>query len=306
MQENKLAGFGTLFKGTLKDFGQRFGLIAAFSALTFAIGVVFPLLLSIGVVLGIKNLALGIIISFVVGLAFLFSAWLINGAFMYSMKDGASFKESFKFIWKNFKPYVWVAILPFFAIFPGLVALIIPGLVLAMFLMFSTFVFMDDGTKGIAALNKSKDYVKPRFWAIIGRSVLFVLVVAAANIVISVIGQPILQPLFSAFVVAPASLCFYWRLFKDVKAKKTETEKDNKGNFVKVLSIIGAVLFATLIIFGFVIVFTNLPAFKQAIQEAGMELTNPSVELGDSEETGLTEDQAAELQKLFEEIQNSQ
>ncbi len=304
IKENKLAGFGHLFKESIRDFGSRFGIVAAFSAITFAIGVVFPLLIGIGVVIGIGNLLLGTIIGALSALIFLFAAWLVNGAFMYSMKDGAKFKESFKFIWKNFKPYAWIALLSFFAIFSGMIALIIPGIIMAIFLMFSAFVFMDDGTKGIAALKKSKEYVKGRFWAIIGRSTLFLLVVAGANLVIGILGQPILQPLFSAFVVAPVSLCFYWRLFKDIKAKKPEPASGEGNKSIKVFTIIGMILFSAIVVIGFVFIFTNLPAVQQSLKEAATEMIAPT----DGTESGnpISDEDAQELERLLEGIQNSQ
>ena len=307
MKENKLTSFGPIFKESVKDFGSRFGTIAAFSAIIFAIGVVFPLLFTAALFVGLKSAIIGTALGGILAVLFITAAWLANGAFMYSMKDGAKFKESFKFIWKSFKPYAWIALLAFFVVLPGIVALIIPGLIMSVFLMFSLFVFMDDGTKGMAALAKSKEYVKGRFWAIIGRGTLFILVVIGANLIISILGQPILQPLFSAFVVSPISLCFYWRLFKDIKSKHPADAHAGKNKFIKALAVIGAVILSAVIVIGSVLAFTNLPAIQQIIKESILEMTSPTLDLPDeTEETGLSEEDAQELQRLFEEIQNSQ
>ena len=303
MKENKLTSFGPIFKESVKDFGSRFGTIAAFSAIIFAAGVAFPLLFTIILFLGLKNALLGTILGTLTAVVFIAFTWLANGALMYSMKDGAKFKESFKFIWKNFKPYAWIALLVLFATIPGIVALIIPALIISIFLMFSVFIFMDDGTKGMAALIKSKEYVKGRFWAIVGRAVLFVLVIAGANIAIGILGQPILQPLFNAFVVSPISICFYWRLFKDVKSKHPTDAHPDKSKFVKALAVIGAVIISALIVLGSVLVFTNLPAIQQVIKESIMEMASPSLDISDETEgTGIGDEDAQELQRLFEEI----
>lgn len=306
MKENKLTSFGPIFKESVKDFGSRFGTVAAFSAIIFAIGVIFPLLFTIALFLGLKSAILGTALGGVLAVLFITLTWLANGSFMYSMKDGAKFKESFKFIWKNFKPYAWIALFSLLVVIPGIVAFIIPGLIMSVFLMFSLFIFMDDGTKGMAALVKSKEYVKGRFWAIIGRGALFVLVVAGANLVIGILGQPILQPLFNAFVVSPISLCFYWRLFKDVKSKHTESAPSGKNKFIKVLAVIGAVIIAAAIVVGSIIVFTNLPAIKQMIEESIMEMVPTADTSAETGETGLSDEDAQELQRLFKEIQNSQ
>ena len=307
MKENKLTSFGPIFKESIKDFGARFGTIAAFSAIIFAIGVAFPLLFTVALFLGLKSAVLGTALGGLLAVLFVTLTWLVNGSFMYSMKDGAKFKESFKFIWKNFKPYAWIALLSLLAIIPGIIAFIIPGLIISIFLMFSPFIFMDDGTKGMAALVKSKEYVKGRFWAIVGRGALFVLVIMGANLAISILGQPILQPLFNAFIISPISLCFYWRLFKDVKSKHAETAPSGKNKLIKVLAIIGTVILSAATVVGLILVFTNLPAIQQVIKESIMEMASPTIDApNETGETGLSDEDAQELQRLFEEIQNSQ
>ncbi|MFZ2804203.1 MAG: hypothetical protein WA001_03195 [Patescibacteria group bacterium] len=71
--------------------------------------------------------------------------------------------------WKLVLPLVWVAILEILIIMGGLIVVIIPGIYLAVVLSFSTFFLVDEGERGLAALNKSRALVKGRFWPTLWR-----------------------------------------------------------------------------------------------------------------------------------------
>ncbi len=63
--------------------------------------------------------------------------------------------------------YMWVAFLMMFAVTTGFVALVVPGMFLAVVLMFATYANVVDGKKGLDALAYSKQLFKGRFWQIL-------------------------------------------------------------------------------------------------------------------------------------------
>ncbi|MFA4999344.1 MAG: hypothetical protein WC519_01285 [Parcubacteria group bacterium] len=301
MEKIKLNSFGSLFKESFNDFKTRFKTISVLALITLAVSIVFTPLIIVGFMAGIANVALGATISALAMIIFAFGKCFMNGVFMYSMKDGAKVKESFKFIWKNLKSYLWIIILIALVVLPGFIAGIIPGIIISVFLMFSSLIFMDDGTKGMSALIKSKNYIKGFFWPIVGRLTLFSLVVMGGTIVITILGQPILQFLLEFFVIMPVSFCFLWRLYKDLKNKKPEIASTipGKKGWIKVLAIVGGVLITVVVITISVVAVAISPKIKQGLQEFfALHLTtyqNDNINVNDEG-----------LQKLLENIQGTQ
>jgi hypothetical protein len=62
-------------------------------------------------------------------------------------------------------PLLWIGALNLLIVFGGTVLFILPGIYFAIVLSFSNFFLIEDGAHGTAALAKSRDLVKGRFWA---------------------------------------------------------------------------------------------------------------------------------------------
>ncbi|MCX6779267.1 MAG: glycerophosphoryl diester phosphodiesterase membrane domain-containing protein [Candidatus Magasanikbacteria bacterium] len=71
--------------------------------------------------------------------------------------------------WRDTVPFLWVSILTGLIILGGSILLIIPGLIFTIWYFFSIYVFSIEGTRGFPALQKSKDLVQGRFWAVVWR-----------------------------------------------------------------------------------------------------------------------------------------
>lgn len=67
--------------------------------------------------------------------------------------------------------YFWVSILVVVAVIAGLILFIIPGLILAIYLAFATYIFVLENKRGIEALKSSYDLVNGRWWATLWRVV---------------------------------------------------------------------------------------------------------------------------------------
>ncbi|MFA5053468.1 MAG: hypothetical protein WC565_05390 [Parcubacteria group bacterium] len=265
----KLKSFGLLFKESLVDYKSRFKTIAALSAISLAVSVVLPLLALFGFLLGLSNTVVGTIFGTIGTAIFILAICFVQGAFIFSMKDGAGVKESFRFIRSNFKSFLWIAILSFCIVFPGSLLLFFPGAIISMFIIFSSRVFMDEGKKGFSALKRSIDYVRGYFWPVVGRHLLLGLITIGALIVSSIVIKEPFNSLLNAFVIAPIGLCFSWRLYKDLKEKRPEVASSSpkKKGWIKAIAIIGIIIVSALTIAILVFMPTILKAIGNALIE---------------------------------------
>ena len=126
----------------------------------------------------------------------------------------------YKSIWPILGKFLLTQALAGLFILLGLVLLIIPGLILAVRYLFVPFVVLAEGKSGKAALTQSSQYVKGKFWGIVGRS----LFIGLLSIIISVLSTQINNTLLSsllqlimALVVAPLTTIYFYHLYQASK-----------------------------------------------------------------------------------------
>lgn len=93
-----------------------------------------------------------------------------------------SYKEAFPLFWS----YVWISILVGLAVLGGLILLLIPGIIFAVWFAFVGFVLVLERLKGRKALKRSRELVKGYFWYVLGYTILIYLLVASINWVINI------------------------------------------------------------------------------------------------------------------------
>jgi hypothetical protein len=71
--------------------------------------------------------------------------------------------------WRDTVPYLWVMVLVNFFVLLGLVLFIVPGILMAIWFSFASYIFILEGTRGMAAIRQSKALVKGKFWAVVWR-----------------------------------------------------------------------------------------------------------------------------------------
>lgn len=71
--------------------------------------------------------------------------------------------------WRDTAPYLWVMVLVNILVLLGLILFIIPGIMLAVWFSFASYIFVLEGTRGMAALRQSKALVAGKFWAVVWR-----------------------------------------------------------------------------------------------------------------------------------------
>ncbi len=124
-------------------------------------------------------------------------------------------------------PLALVSILAGLAVVGGLILLIVPGIIFAIWFAFSAFTLILENKRGTEALKASKALVVGRWGAVFSRIILLALSVLGISILVSIILSifpykihTILSAGLSAFFVSPIATIFSYLLYKELKAKK--------------------------------------------------------------------------------------
>ena len=158
-----LDSVGRLFGNTLGRIKKRFWLLVGI--------IIIPLALSSAGSLMIK----GGLPESTYGWIFLVVGSLLgvfgSSASVFALVKKTDFAESYRRGVIIFFPMLWVNLLMYFAIWGGMVMLVIPGIMVGVWLSFGAFVLVD-GVGGLGALLMSKEYIKGYWWAVFGRYLL--------------------------------------------------------------------------------------------------------------------------------------
>lgn len=160
------------------------------------------------------NLQLGIIFG-IVGLIYILVQFFISLAGIEAIRrvvEGGDYSvgQTFSFARKNLWEFSLVSILVFLAIFGGAILLIIPGIIFAIWFSFSKFVFVDQKSGVIESMKKSRQLVKGKFWAVLGRLIVFGLFSALAGYLTSAVPYvgAMISTAFGALFVLPTFLLY--------------------------------------------------------------------------------------------------
>ncbi len=116
------------------------------------------------------GIALPLIILMVIIIAII-SVWS-QIALLYAIKDnqeGIGVVEAYRRSWAKILPYSWVIFLQGLITVLGFLLFIIPGIIFSVWYSLTIFVFIIEDLKGMNALQKSKEYIKGKWWAVFGR-----------------------------------------------------------------------------------------------------------------------------------------
>ena len=172
---------------------------------------------------GITN-AVKIMIA--VPLALLAIAWVVlvtlwpAVAMIYAVKEEIGFKKSFKKAWPKIGSYFWVNLLSGLAVTIGMILLIIPGIIFAVWFVLANYALIVEGKKGSNALSRSKELVKGNWWSVFGRILFMGLIGIVVGAVLGAV--PLIGPLASNLLLTPFSIVYFFMLYKDLKEEESE------------------------------------------------------------------------------------
>jgi hypothetical protein len=126
-------------------------------------------------------------------------------------KESIDIKKIYVFVWKNLWKFSLLVVLVFLATLGGFVLLIIPGIIFSTWFSFANFIFVDKGLGVKASMGKSRGLVKGRFWAVLGRLLVFGLFSGLIGFIVSAvpfgIGQTLIT-LAGALLMLPSFLLY--------------------------------------------------------------------------------------------------
>jgi hypothetical protein len=115
--------------------------------------------------------------------------------------------------WQRVWSYMWVSFLVTFIVGGGFLLLFIPGLIFLVWFLFFQFVLVAEDEKGMAAILKSKEYVRGNWFAVFLRVFLLWLISAGLGFI------PVVGPILSIILV-PFMMIFVKLIYDDLKESK--------------------------------------------------------------------------------------
>lgn len=136
------------------------------------------------------------------------------------LNDRPDFVTNLKVTKQKFWGLIWVNFLSGLIAFAGCLFLIIPGMIMAFYLSFSSYVYLTEDLHGVAALKRSYQLIRGYGWLIIQRSVVWIYIYCGIMIItfIPILGQ--ITQLIIPIVMTPLSLIFFYSLYRQIRDQK--------------------------------------------------------------------------------------
>ncbi len=156
-------------------------------------------------------------------------------------------------------PFLLTTLLSLLAIFGGTILLLIPGIALSGWLMFSGMVAINENLKGLPALQRSWFYVEGKWTTVMVKFIFFGVISFLLSVILLLltggdfetpsITSDVVLSLWSELLITPLGLIYSYGIYsslKDLKAGQVQDEKKHLGT-LNVFIAIGAILVAAAI-----------------------------------------------------------
>jgi hypothetical protein len=115
----------------------------------------------------------------------------------------------------------------------GFIALIVPGIIFAVWFSFGYFVLVFEDKRGVDALKTSKSYVKGKWWAVLGRFLFIGFILLLVSIFTEIatavletglenVARSIIGFILNA-IITPISIAYIYLLYKDASSNTAES-----------------------------------------------------------------------------------
>lgn len=151
-------------------------------------------------------------------------------------------------------PSVWAGILSSMVVFAGMVMFIIPGFIFAIWFVFWQYTLVIDNERGLAALEKSRNYIKGYFGDVfilfaLGTMTIFFATIAIDKLKILPAGD--ILTIAASIAIAPVYSIFYYLIFTHLKrlrkAEAAVLAPRSQNSLTKGLAIAGLIAVITII-----------------------------------------------------------
>lgn len=224
----KLIPIGNLFNQSFTIYNQNGWTFTKLILINF-LTLFISLALSVAFFLLSDSIYSSIILSFlgiVIFLTVVIITFWVQVSMIFVIKEmdnKLSIKQILLTAWPYLGSFAWVLILVSLAVLGGLVLFIIPGIIFAVWFLFSRYILIFEDKKGISALKESRRLVQGNWWGVFGR----LLIIGILASIISYI--PFLGSLINMFFIVPFVAIYNYLIYKDLKRIQTV-------NFFKYLS----------------------------------------------------------------------
>jgi hypothetical protein len=231
---DKLPGAGELLRRSWDAFEARWQLYVGIALVPAAIGLVGALAgMAFG--MGGEGLVPGAIALPLIALALIFfvailvlSVWAQVALTYAALTEGPlTVKGAFQGSLEKLRPYIWTALWVGLTTLAGFILLIVPGVIFATWYCLTSFVVVGEGLRSGKAMQQSKHYVSGYTAAVLGRLILFGLMVIAISIAASFalgafLGEKpasLISNLLSV-VIQPVAVLYLSHMYRELKARK--------------------------------------------------------------------------------------
>lgn len=254
--------FETIFGKSYNDYKKNFRVIFILTLIFIGI----PLVLSNIILLGfsiqdpvfyeslitdkpenisIKFAIVLFLLSFItLALYFIFEAGLVKDSIKGKFKLNKTINSGKKYFWK----FVWFSIVIFFFLILLFLALIIPGIIFAVYWTLAIYIYFDSKKTVVQSLSASFHMIKGNWWRIFGYTILLFLILGVVGMIINLIGLPIgillknlglpdlwisflnfilsdIINLVYALISVPFSILFYKNIYLEMRGNKVKKKK---------------------------------------------------------------------------------
>ncbi len=133
---------------------------------------------------------IGVVVGIIGYVAFIAGCIWVQLAELYVVANHTrevTFNEAYGSTRKYILSLFWIGVLTAAISVTGFIALIVPGIILAVWFIFAQYVLVDQNIRGLNALLTSREYVRGRWGGVFGRLVLFFLVYFVLLILLSIV-----------------------------------------------------------------------------------------------------------------------
>lgn len=299
-----LIGYGALLSESWELFKQNIGLFTKailLAVLLFAVvmgiilGIAFNELTNLDTLgqmggVGLTQYFIGFLVMFIIGgVAFRILGFSVLRNLVVAEQQTESFRSSLKWTTVHIIPVLVLGLMTYLATQFGYALLVIPGIAMAIYLLFASYILAQEEGRYLSAMVRSTELVYGRWWAVFGRmlvaGIVAVLILIGLMIAAALVGGAavmIAGEFLSAFIVPLGILfaigymlgytnCVSVTLFRSLQASEQPDTMSAKGKKnLRVFYIIAVVLgiFAAVFVQGSSFMLDDLTQAQQAGQNA--------------------------------------
>lgn len=173
-------------------------------------------------------------------------------------QEGIGVAQSYRRSWHKILSLCWIAILVACVVFGGFLLAIVPGVIFAVWFGFSTLVLIAEDSKGMDALLKSREYVRGRWGAVLGRNAFIALLGFVAylipNILFSIVFKaPLVLQVVNAIILTawlPLTIAYMFLMYQNLRSLRGEVDlavaRKSRATFI-VIAFLGIALVLALL-----------------------------------------------------------